>query len=78
MAASRIARYRADGASPAVQYLQLRAATGTSLRHSGHSRSVASFLGVTIAVILATGSTTRKYTTAAMMTNATTALMKSP
>ena len=58
--------------------MHLRAATGIELRHCGHSRSVAACLRISMSSSLPTGMTTRKYTTAAMMTKVTSALMKSP
>jgi hypothetical protein len=61
-----------------VQNLQRLACKGMSLRHSEHFRVVGSGNLFTEAISLLTGSTTRKYTAAEAITNASRALRKSP
>jgi hypothetical protein len=63
-----------------VQNAQRLAATGISLRHSGHGRTVSSTGGSVLrrAISVFTGLTTKKNTAAAIDRKAMTALMKSP
>ncbi len=68
------------GAPREVQNAQRVAAIGMSLRQCGQACVVASAAGSTLrrAMSAFTGLTTKKKTTAAMITNASSALMKSP
>jgi hypothetical protein len=61
-----------------VQNLQRAACNGMSLKHSEHFRVVGSGSFFTDAISLLTGSTTRKYTDADAITNASRAFTKSP
>src|SRR5437764_11660826 len=71
---------RRQAASSAVQNAHLLAATGISLRHSGHWRTVSSTGGSVrrLAISALTGLTTRKKTTTAITRNVMRALMKAP
>ncbi len=61
-----------------MQYMHRDAAIGIVLRHSGQSLVVTSACLANRAVILAIGATIRKYTIAAMIRNASSALMSKP
>ena len=68
------------GRTSDVQNAHRVAAIGMSLRQCGHACIVASVAGSTLrrAISAFTGLMTKKKTTAAMMMNASSALMKSP
>ncbi len=72
--------YSAAAPICAVQNAHRRASRGISLRHSGHCRVVSSTGGSVFrrAISAFTGRTTTKKTVAAIVTNAISALTKSP